>query len=143
MPLTGTHVRTLDEKNRLAIPKPFREALAPEEEGSVLVVAPETEHSLALFSTREFQRRADEIRARGGTTEVRTYLRLYFSQAENVEVDKQGRIRIPDRLMEFAGLRQEVTLLGVNDRVELWDKSRWDEFLAAHNQSFDEMARGF
>lgn len=71
------------------------------------------------------------------------YLRLYFSQAEGMEIDKQGRIRLPERLMEFAGLQQEVVLLGVNDRVELWDRPRWDRFMSEHAASFDRIAHHF
>lgn len=143
MALTGTHLRTLDDKNRLAIPKSFRDALCPEATGT-LIIAPETEQALALFSVSQFQLRASEIRAQAGNSqELRTYLRLYFSQAESVEVDKQGRIRVPDRLMSFAELRQDVALLGVNDRVEVWNRLRWEEFLSRHGQSFDQIARNF
>lgn len=142
MAFTGTHVRTLDDKSRLAIPKPFRDLLCADG-SSTIVMAPETDRAVSLFSLAPFQRRADEIRSRAeNSQEMRTYLRLYFSQAESVEIDKQGRIRVPDRLMEFAGLKQEVVLLGVNDRVELWDRSRWDQFLAQNGDSFDTIAQG-
>ena len=139
MPFTGTHLRTLDDKSRLAIPKPFRDLLFPEPVQEA-VIAPETEQALALFTLERFQQRADEIRAQSGHQSIKTYLRLYFSQAAPVEIDKQGRIRIPDRLMDFAGLKQEVVLLGVNDHIELWDKSRWDSFLAEHGTTFDQIA---
>lgn len=142
MALTGTHQRSLDDKNRLALPKPFREIFCPDGVTQV-VIAPETASSLALFSLSEFQRRAEEIRAKGGGAEVKAYLRMYFSQAENLEIDKQGRIRIPERLMEFGGLKSDVTLLGVNDRVEVWDSARWQDYLASHSQSFDSMAQEF
>jgi MraZ protein len=140
MPFTGTHLRTLDEKARLAIPKPFRDLLTGESASDV-VIAPETEQALALFSVERFQQRAEEIRASSGNSaKLKTYLRLYFSQAATVEIDKQGRIRIPERLLAFAGLRQDVVLLGVNDHVELWDQSRWEGFLAENGTSFDEIA---
>lgn len=140
MPFTGTHLRTLDEKVRLAIPKPFRDLLTQGASPEV-VIAPETEQALALFSVERFQQRADEVRAQSGNSQkLKTYLRLYFSQAATVEIDKQGRIRIPERLVEFAGLRQDVVLLGVNDHVELWDQGRWDGFLADHGASFDDIA---
>lgn len=143
MAFTGTHVRTLDEKSRLAIPKPFRDAFCVDEaRTATIVVAPETEQSLALFSESRFQQRAEEVRGWGhNRQDVSTYLRLYFSQAENVEIDRQGRIRVPERLIEFAGLQQEVVLLGVNDRVEIWDRIRWDQFMAEHSQSFDQIAQ--
>jgi len=145
MAFTGTHVRTLDDKCRLAIPKPFRDAFCPDTAmTATVVIAPETEQALAVFSEVQFQLRAEEVRGCAKTSQdARVYLRLYFSQAENVEIDKQGRIRLPERLMKFAGLSQEVVLLGVNDRVELWDRGRWDQFMTEHVSSFDRIAQGF
>jgi len=111
---------------------------------ATVVIAPETEQALAVFSEAQFQLRAEEVRSCAKTSQdARVYLRLYFSQAENVEIDKQGRIRLPERLMKFAGLSQEVVLLGVNDRVELWDRARWDRFMTEHVPSFDRIAQGF
>jgi len=145
MAFTGTHVRTLDDKCRLAIPKSFRDAFCTDAATTAtVVIAPETGQALALFSEAQFQLRAEEVRGCVPThQDARTYLRLYFSQAESVEIDKQGRIRVPERLKEFAGLKQEVVLLGVNDRVELWDRERWDQFMTEHGQSFDRIAQNF
>ena len=67
-------------------------------------------------------------------------MRLYYSQAEEVELDTQGRIRIPERLAVFAGVSQEVILLGVHDHVEIWDQSAWENFLATHSAEFDRLA---
>lgn len=145
MAFTGTHVRTLDDKCRLAVPKSFRDTFCADIATTArVVIAPETEQALALFSEVQFQLRAEEVRSCAkNNQDARTYLRLYFSQAESVEIDKQGRIRLPERLMQFAGLQQEVVLLGVNDRVELWDRVRWDRFMAEHGQSFDRIAQSF
>lgn len=142
MAFTGTHFRTLDDKCRLAIPKTYREGICAEAPTvATMVIAPETEQALALYSESQFQRRAEEVRrCTKDSQELRTFLRLYFSQAESVEIDKQGRIRIPERLIRFAGLQQEVVLLGVNDRVEIWDKGRWDAFMQTNAQAFDQFA---
>ena len=59
--------------------------------------------------------------------------------AEQVEPDSQGRIRIPERLLKFAGVKQDVVLLGVNDHVELWDVARWEAFLSEHGPAFDRL----
>jgi MraZ protein len=143
MAFTGTYVRTLDDKSRLAIPKGFRDALGTDAESTV-VLAPEVDRALALFSMEQFQRRADEIRRQPDPgQEIRTYLRMYFSQAESVDLDRQGRIRIPERLMAFAGLHQEVTLLGVNDHIEIWNASHWESFLKSQRDSFDQVAQRF
>lgn len=140
MCLTGTYHRTLDEKQRLAIPKKLREGLIGEKE-IVLFVAPETDRALTLYSPAEFDRRAKRLEdvSRHQST-VRNYQRLYYSQAEQVELDAQGRIRLPERLLAFAGIEQEVVLLGVHDHVEIWERSRWSEFLDQYSDEFDKMA---
>lgn len=140
MSLTGTYHRTLDEKQRLAVPKRLRSDLC-DSQNPVLYVAPETEQALALYSTREFQRRAESVvHTLPQHTTLRNYHRLYYSQAEQVELDSQGRIRLPDRLVAFAGLDQEIVMLGVHDRVEIWDRGRWQQFLEAHASGFDNLA---
>ena len=140
MSLTGTYHRTLDEKQRLTVPRRLRDELVDEQE-PVLYVAPETEQALTLYSTREFQRRAEDlVDSLPRQSNVRNYRRLYYSQAEQAEVDSQGRIRLPERLVKFAGLKQEVVLLGVHNHVEIWDRSRWEGFLEDHAQGFDALA---
>jgi MraZ protein len=65
---------------------------------------------------------------------------LYFAQTEAVDVDRNGRILIPDRLVQFAGLKHEVVLLGVRDHLELWDAERWHQYLTQHAPRFDAVA---
>ena len=67
-------------------------------------------------------------------------MRLFYARAERLDVDSQGRLRIPDRLKAFAELKREVVLLGVSDHLELWDSTRWDEYVAQLNPQFDEIA---
>lgn len=139
MPLTGTFQRSLDDKQRLSLPKTFRDDLISKDAPG-LFLAPETDQSLSLFSADIFNRRAQRLE-QDPTVQGRAknYLRLYYSQAEQVEPDSQGRIRIPERLLKFAGVTQEVVLLGVNDHVELWDFGRWEAFLTEHGPAFDQL----
>ncbi len=139
MPLTGTFQRSLDDKQRLSLPKNFRDGLVSEE-SPALYLAPETDQSLSLFSAETFHRRAQRLEQDPSVQgRAKTYLRLYYSQAEQIEPDGQGRIRLPERLLKFAGIQQEVVLLGVNDHVELWDQLRWDAFLSEHGPAFDRL----
>lgn len=140
MAITGTYSRSLDEKLRLAVPTKFREALF-QGEMPALYLAPESDRSLGLFGSQTFERRAARLaEASGPSGHLRNYMRLYYSQAEQVEIDSQGRIRVPERLAEFAGLKQDVVLLGVHDHVEVWDKLSWDLFVSAHSGDFDRLA---
>ncbi len=140
MTLTGTYERNLDEKYRLAVPKRLREQFGDPELAS-LYVAPGTETSLTLYTPAAFEELAAKLAARStNRIEVRNYLRLFYARAEQVPLDSQGRIRLPERLVEFARLRKDIALLGVHDHCEIWDRQLWDEFLNGHETGFDDLA---
>jgi len=136
MPLMGTILRTLDEKRRLAVPKRIKDDFAEEPLDS-LIIATGTERSLVVYSPKGFEKYAARL---SSAPENQRYLRLFYASAERVEFDSQSRIRIPDRLAEYAGLSRDVYLLGVQDHVELWDKEAWDNFQATHTPEFDQLA---
>ena len=136
MALTGTYLRTLDEKRRLAVPKRVKDDFAEENLDS-LIIAPGTEKSLVIYSPKGF----DQFAARlSSAPEHQRYMRLFYSSAERMEFDSQSRVRIPDRLAEYAGLKKDVYLLGVQDHAELWDKDAWDAFTTAYTPEFDQLA---
>jgi MraZ protein len=140
MALSGTYTRSLDEKQRLAVPKRVCEDFN-EPELNHFYVAPGTDKSLLLYSPAGFDRLARKIAKQSSNrVEVRNYKRLFYSRAEKVELDAQGRIRIPERLAEFAGLSRDVVLVGVHDHAEIWDAAAWETFLKGTSPGFDEMA---
>jgi MraZ protein len=140
MALTGTYSRTLDGKQRLAIPKRLREDFQ-EPDLTALYIAPGTDKSLALYAPAAFQALAQRLEGKSSNrADVRNYLRLFYSRAERVELDGQGRIRVPERLVSLAQLEHEVVLLGVHDHAELWSRPLWEEFLARTASDFDKMA---
>jgi transcriptional regulator MraZ len=136
MLLTGTHPRALDDKKRLTLPRRVREQLG---EPTVLYVTPGPERSLWLFTQDSLERQAEKVDLSGGD-ESRIFRRLYFAQTEAVEVDRAGRILVPDRLMQSAGLSPEVVLIGVRDHLELWDGKRWQEYLERHAAGLDRLS---
>ncbi len=136
MALTGTHLRTLDEKRRLAVPKRVKDDFA-EEPLESLIIAPGTEKSLVVYSPKGFDLFASRL---SGAPEHQRYLRLFYASAERVEFDSQSRIRIPDRLADYAELKRDVYLLGVQDHAEIWDKEAWDAFTSTHTPEFDQLA---
>src|SRR4051795_10180122 len=119
MLLTGTHPRTLDDKKRLTLPKRVREQLGDETQ---LYVTPGSDASLWIYSRTELERLAGKLDEAPATdSEARIFRRLFFAQMEEVELDRSGRILVPDRLAKFADLQHDVILLGVRDHLELWD----------------------
>lgn len=104
-------------------------------------MAPGTEQSLALYSPAAFQRLAERLESRSSNrTEVRDYTRFFYSQAEHVEFDAQGRIRIPERLVAHAQLKHDVFLLGVRDHAEIWDQAIWNDYQTQRISQFDDLA---
>jgi MraZ protein len=139
MALTGTYDRSLDDKQRLAIPRPLKDGFR-DGDSEDLYLAPGNEGCLALYSLQGFEAFAARMASLStGRVEVRNFLRLFYGQAERVQVDKQSRIRIPERLLKLAGLTHEVVLIGVHDHVEIWDRARWDAFLNQNGAQFDAL----
>jgi MraZ protein len=140
MILTGSFLRTLDEKLRVAIPKELREAakLSP---GGVIYVAPGTDGSLALYTESGFSELAARMAKLSPTAQdARDFGRLFFAQARRLELDGQSRLRIPAELAAHARLRKEAMLLGVQDHLELWDKDHWEQYLKAKSPRYDAIA---
>jgi MraZ protein len=138
--LTGTFPRSIDQKLRVAIPKRLREALHCPFRG-VLYVAPGTDGSLVVYTEEAFERLAERLAQAPPTRQqVRDFTRLFYGQAQQVELDGQGRIRLPRHLVELAQLRKEVVLLGVQDHLEVWGAERWEAYLAERQARYDEIA---
>ena len=141
--LTGTFARTIDEKQRLAIPKRLRDALSNSSDvvTTVLYAAPGTDGSLALYTEDSFTRLAEQLSAVSPTgQDVRAFSRLFFSQAQRLEIDRQGRVRVPPELVQMAKLTKEVVLVGVRDHLELWDKKRWETYVNQQQSHYDDLA---
>ena len=129
----------MDDKLRLAIPRQLRDGFR-EADSEELFVAPGNEGCLSIYSKAGFEAFATKMATIStGRVQVRNFLRLYYSQAECVQVDKQSRIRIPERLVKMAELKHNVVLIGVHDHLEIWDKERWDLFLSQNGSQFDAL----
>jgi MraZ protein len=140
MLLTGTFVRALDEKQRLAIPKPIRDALHGPTK-TVFYIAPGTDGSLAIYPEDSFSTLAEQLATASPVgPDVRAFSRLFYAQAQRAELDRNGRLRIPAELAQLASLGREVVLLGVRDHIELWDRIQWDEYLSNKQPQYDDIA---
>lgn len=139
MAITGTYERTIDDKLRLAIPRPMKDSFC-DGDSDQYFLAPGNEGCLALYSASGFEAMAEKMASVStGRVQVRNFLRLYYSQAERVQLDKQSRIRVPERLAKMAELKHNVVLIGVHDHAEIWDKDRWDSFLSQNASQFDAL----
>lgn len=137
--ITGTYDRSIDEKFRLAIPRQLRDGLEVSE-GDELYLAPGNEGCVAIYSSAAFEEFAQRIAGLSpGRSDVRKFLRLFYSRAERVVLDKQLRIRIPERLLESDRGDREMVILGVHDHAEIWHRDTWDSYMNQNLPQFDEL----
>ncbi len=134
--LIGEYTHTIDDKHRLTLPKKFKSEL-----GKKVVLTRGLDYCLFLYSQEEWRRIAEKLKklpfTQGGT---RGFTRFMFSGAAEVEVDKSGRILIPENLRRFAGLKNKVVLAGVSDRVEIWDEKKWRSYTQTVEQQGEQLA---
>lgn len=132
----GTYEPKLDEKGRIILPAKFRDELA-----AGLVLTRGQEHCIYVFSMSEFQQVHDKLRQAPVTSkQARDYLRVFLSGATAETPDKQHRVTIPPSLRKYAGLDRDLTVIGAGSRVEIWDSTAWNEYLAAQEAAFAETA---
>jgi transcriptional regulator MraZ len=130
--LLGTHTYQLDPKGRISLPARFREAFA---DGAVLTLG--QDGCLFCFPRVEWEGRAAEVRTLPlSDAESRAYARMFFGKAERVDLDAQGRLLVPQRLRGEAGLDKDAVVVGVFDRMEIWDRETHERYEAGHGGAY-------
>ena len=118
----GQFEHAIDEKGRLSIPAKFREALRKEK----TLVLTSSDSYLTGYPLKEWRAIEDRLRANPKfKREQRDFLRFVYSSAEDVAMDSQGRILVPQGLRSRAGITREMVIIGMLDTIEIWDKARW------------------
>lgn len=123
--LIGEYFHTVDEKNRVSFPAKWRKVM-----GKTLVITPGLDKCLFVFNAKEWQKVVKKLSGEEAglsflSADQRSFNRMMFGQASDVAVDKIGRILIPDILKNRARLTDKAVLVGVEDRVEIWNESAW------------------
>lgn len=125
----GEYNHSIDTKGRIIVPAKFRESL-----GDEFVVTLGLDGCLFVYPNEEWQKFIVELKKLPGNKEARQLQRYFMAGAANCEVDKQGRILIPQKLREHAGLEKDIIFVGVLSKIEIWSKERWDV-----NNNYDNM----
>lgn len=134
--LMGEFHHTIDEKGRIIIPAKFRNEL-----GSELVVTRGLDKCLFLYSKDEWDKLSNKLSTLPFTKQdARNFNRFFLSGATTSEFDKQGRINITSPLISYAGLNKECVIIGVNERLEIWDEEKYNEFLSNNEDDFSKIA---
>ncbi len=141
MVLTGYYEHGIDEKNRLAIPAKLRGKLELDPEEPQLVLVPSRKpRTLCLYTVRQFEAMATYGRpSLLPDTNLSDFESVYFSIAQHLDVDSQGRVVIPDRLLRSSGLEKEVVVCGVKDHIEIRRKDDFFRDLDRYQESAEEI----
>ena len=132
----GTHTPRLDDKGRLFLPAKFRDKLA-----GGLVMTRGQERCLYVFPMDEFVKITQRFQeAPTSSKAARDYMRVFLSGASDEIPDKQGRVTVPAALRQYAGLDRECTVIGTGSRVEVWDTTAWNDYLASTEQAFADQS---
>ena len=132
----GEYNHTIDAKGRLIVPAKFREIL-----GDNFIVTKGLDGCLFVYPNDEWTRVEEKLKSLPRTNKnARQFTRFFLAGAAACEVDKQGRILLPQVLREFASLEKDVVLVGVASRIEIWSRERWDESMNTYDGDMDEVA---
>ena len=132
----GEYNHTIDAKGRLIVPAKFREIL-----GDNFIVTKGLDGCLFVYPNDEWTRFEEKLKSLPLTNKnARQFTRFFLAGAAACEVDKQGRILLPQVLREFASLEKDVVLVGVASRIEIWSRERWDESMNTYDGDMDEVA---
>jgi len=133
--LIGQYKHTIDTKKRLALPVKFRGEL-----GGKVIITKGVENCLVVYTEKEWQVMSEKL---GGLPisqgEARSFTRHLLASAAEIDLDKLGRVLIPDYLKEYAGLQKNAVVCGLSNRLEIWDEKKWEEYKKAAEKGVEDI----
>jgi len=136
----GEYEHSLDKKGRLIVPSKIRE-VAKSHYVEKFFITRGLDKCLFMFAEDEWKNQELKFKNLSFTKkESRSFNRLFFSGTIEIELDKQGRLLLPKYLKDYAGIKRDVMIVGISNRIEIWAKEAWHEFYNAQQGSFEEIA---
>lgn len=138
--LIGEYIHTIDEKNRMSLPAKFRKEL-----GKKVIVTPGLDKCLFVFTLGEWKKVTEKLGSTSGElsflkADQRTFNRNMFGQAVDVDIDSIGRILLPEFLKDRANLKNTGVVVGVQDRLEIWNDKIWQEYKKGAEKEAESLA---
>lgn len=136
----GEHEHKLDKKGRIIIPSDFRQ-VSKDNYIEKFFITRGLDTCLFMFSEEEWRSQEAKFKSLSFTKrETRKFNRLFFAGAIQAAPDKQGRILIPGYLKNYAEIKKDIMIVGVSNRIEIWNAERWKQFYQESRQSFEDIA---
>ncbi len=134
----GEYLCRLDEKGRFIVPSPIREAL--ESDGQAVVFLKGPEQAILAYSVKEWERVLERTKAKLDEDQSRLFMHFVVSEAGTSELDKAGRVLIPGKLRKQIPVEedQEVILVGLYNRLEIWNPSEWRRFVSRSEEKYEQ-----
>jgi MraZ protein len=132
----GEYHHNIDDKSRLIIPSKYRSEL-----GEQFIITRGLDKCIFIYSMNEWNNIINKLKSLSFTKkDARNFMRFFLSGATVCEFDKQGRINITSPLVHYANLKHECVIIGVNERLEIWDKDSFDNFMKTNEEEFSEIS---
>ena len=134
--LIGEYHHNIDEKGRLIIPTKFRDEI-----GSNFIITRGLDGCLFIYAMDTWNKIVSKLQTLPFTKkDARTFNRFFLSSATTIEFDRQGRINIPSNLITYANIKKECTIIGVNDRLEVWATEKFNTLIEDNIDAIEEVA---
>ena len=136
--LLGEFKHNLDSKNRVTVPAKLRMEL-----GEKPVLTRGLDHCLFIYPNRDWQLFMEKLNKLPlGQAKARNFKRFILSGASEIDIDEMGRVLIPEPLKKYSNLKKEVVIIGVGDRIELWNEDMWNKYIETAEKESESLAEG-
>jgi len=136
----GEYAHTLDEKSRFVLPAKFRDKIKQLTERRFYLTRG-LERCLFFYHQEAWLKLEAQLKVPSFTDrDSRSFNRIIFSGVQEIALDGQGRVVIPDYLKSFAAIKKDVIIVGVSERIEIWDKISWNRFFAENSKKFEDIS---
>ena len=141
MVFTGTFELTIDPKNRLSVPAGIRSAIDPEKDGTRFYLVPGTpKTTLSLYADRYFEQYAEAYHASLDPNEQRdNFEKVFYAMATLLDLDKQGRVLLPQWILDRVAIGKQVTVTGARDHLVLWNRAEYLTFMKQNWDRFPDL----
>jgi len=134
----GRYEYAIDSKGRISIPSKFKEILNQEYDSRLVIT--NYDHCLVAFPYQEWSLMEEKVKNLPTLSkEGRAFFRFFYSSGIDCEIDKHGRLLIPQSLRDYANLQKDVVLVGSGKKIEIWNKQRWEEEFRKSQENFDRV----
>ncbi len=136
----GEYTHNIDRKGRLILPAKFRD-ICKEYQIDRFLITRGLDKCIFMFTEDEWRIQEQKFKSMPFTKkETRSFNRMFFAGAVDTAPDKQGRFIIPQYLKDYAGIKRETIIIGVSNRIEIWNKKSWQAFYESSSESFEQVA---